>query len=86
MANKLNNLLEGIEGKGGFKDASVASQENAVKELEDGIWALSSRCRTWKVRPLFYTLGLISHVLVNLRACVFLSFASYFPSTLFSFH
>ncbi|XP_022884649.1 nuclear pore complex protein NUP214 isoform X2 [Olea europaea var. sylvestris] len=48
MANKLNNLLEGIEGKGGFKDASVASQENAVKELEDGIWALSSRCRTWK--------------------------------------
>ncbi|KAL2557114.1 Nuclear pore complex protein [Forsythia ovata] len=48
MANKLNNLLEGIEGKGGFKDASVASQEKAVMELEDGIWALSDRCSMWK--------------------------------------
>ncbi|KAL2540818.1 Nuclear pore complex protein [Abeliophyllum distichum] len=62
MANKLNNLLEGIEGKGGFKDASVASQEKAVMELEDGIWALSDRCSMWKgimdkqhmeVQPLF---------------------------------
>lgn len=48
MTNKLNNLLEGIEGKGGFKDASVTSQEKAVMELEDGIWALSGKCRTWK--------------------------------------
>ncbi|CAI9768668.1 unnamed protein product [Fraxinus pennsylvanica] len=48
MANKLNNLLEGIEGKGGFKDASVAAQEKAVMELEHGIWALSGKCRTWK--------------------------------------
>ncbi|KAL6576648.1 hypothetical protein OROMI_010924 [Orobanche minor] len=48
MANKLDILLEGIEGKGGFLDASITSQTKSVMELEDGIWALSSRCKTWK--------------------------------------
>ncbi|KAL9140612.1 hypothetical protein ABFS82_14G048600 [Erythranthe guttata] len=48
MAKKLDNLLEGIVGKGGFREASITSQANSVKELEDGIWALSDRCRVWK--------------------------------------
>ncbi|KAK6145028.1 hypothetical protein DH2020_021848 [Rehmannia glutinosa] len=48
MAKKLDNLLEGIEGKGGFIDASITSQTKSVIELEDNIWALSSRCRRWR--------------------------------------
>ncbi|KAL6500068.1 hypothetical protein OROGR_027978 [Orobanche gracilis] len=48
MANKLDILLEGIEGKGGFLDASITSQTKSVMELEDGIWTLSSRCKTWE--------------------------------------
>ncbi|KAI3461921.1 hypothetical protein Pfo_018584 [Paulownia fortunei] len=48
MAKKLDNLLEGIEGKGGFRDASITSQANSVIELEDGIWDLSDRCRIWR--------------------------------------
>ncbi|KAL0369970.1 UNVERIFIED_CONTAM: hypothetical protein Sangu_0315100 [Sesamum angustifolium] len=49
MARKLDKLLEGIEGKGGFRDASITSQTHSVVELEDCIWALSDRCRTWRV-------------------------------------
>ncbi|XP_020552303.1 nuclear pore complex protein NUP214 isoform X2 [Sesamum indicum] len=48
MARKLDKLLEGIEGKGGFRDASITSQTHSVVELEDCIWALSDRCRTWR--------------------------------------
>ncbi|XP_042040012.1 nuclear pore complex protein NUP214-like isoform X1 [Salvia splendens] len=48
MAKKLDNLLEGIEGKGGFKDASINSQAKYVTELEEGIWALSDKCRMWR--------------------------------------
>ncbi|KAK4441074.1 Nuclear pore complex protein [Sesamum alatum] len=48
MASKLDKLLEGIEGKGGFRDASITSQTHSVIELEDSIWALSDRCSTWR--------------------------------------
>lgn len=49
MAKKLDNLLEGIEGKGGFRDASITSQTKYVTELEEGIWALSDKCGMWRV-------------------------------------
>ncbi|GER50707.1 nuclear pore complex protein [Striga asiatica] len=48
MAKKLDILLEEIEGKGGFLDASITSQTKSVTELEDNIWTLSSKCRTWR--------------------------------------
>ncbi|KZV55059.1 hypothetical protein F511_13848 [Dorcoceras hygrometricum] len=48
MAKELDILLQDIEGKGGFIDASINSQKNLVKELEETMWALSSRCRTWR--------------------------------------
>nr|GME14484.1 nuclear pore complex protein NUP214 [Ipomoea batatas]GME21289.1 nuclear pore complex protein NUP214 [Ipomoea batatas] len=48
MARKLDDLLEGIEGEGGFMDASIASQESSVITLEKGIQALSDRCRLWR--------------------------------------
>ncbi|KAH6765370.1 hypothetical protein C2S52_000196 [Perilla frutescens var. hirtella] len=48
MAKKLDNLLEGIEGNGGFRDASITSHTKYVSELEEGIWALSEKCRMWK--------------------------------------
>ncbi|XP_047966903.1 nuclear pore complex protein NUP214 isoform X2 [Salvia hispanica] len=48
MAKKLDNLLEGIEGKGGFMDASINSQAKHVTELEEGIWALSDKCGMWR--------------------------------------
>ncbi|CAA0829036.1 Nuclear pore complex protein NUP214 [Striga hermonthica] len=48
MAKKLDILLEGIEGKGGFLDASITSQTKSVTELEDNIWTLSSKCRKWR--------------------------------------
>lgn len=54
MAIKLDNLLEGIEGKGGFRDASITSQETYVVEMEEGIWALSDKCRMWKVLFSFF--------------------------------
>ncbi|XP_073276104.1 nuclear pore complex protein NUP214-like isoform X1 [Primulina huaijiensis] len=47
MAKKLDILLQGIEGKGGFTDASINSKKKLVRELEDTMWALSSRCRMW---------------------------------------
>lgn len=56
MARKLDDLLEGIEGEGGFMDASIASQENSVITLEKGIQALSDRCRLWRVS--FYFINL----------------------------
>lgn len=49
MAKKLDNLFEGIEGKGGFRDASITSQTKYVTELEEGIWALSDKCGMWRV-------------------------------------
>ncbi|KAL1565696.1 nuclear pore complex protein NUP214-like isoform X2 [Salvia divinorum] len=48
MAKKLDSLLEGIEGKGGFMDASITSQAKYVTELEEGIWALSDKCGMWR--------------------------------------
>ncbi|XP_019155600.1 PREDICTED: nuclear pore complex protein NUP214 isoform X2 [Ipomoea nil] len=48
MARKLDDLLEGIEGEGGFMNASIASQKNSVINLEKGIQALSDRCRLWR--------------------------------------
>ncbi|KAL8484342.1 hypothetical protein ACS0TY_026863 [Phlomoides rotata] len=45
MAKKLDILLEGIEGEGGFRDASITSQTNSLIDLEEGVWALSDRCR-----------------------------------------
>lgn len=57
MAKKLDNLLEGIEGKGGFMDASINSQAKYVTELEEGIWALSDKCGMWRVCSPFLTLS-----------------------------
>ncbi|XP_057781176.1 nuclear pore complex protein NUP214 [Salvia miltiorrhiza] len=48
MTKTLDNLLEGIEGKGGFRDASITSQTEYVTELEEGIWALSDKCGMWR--------------------------------------
>ncbi|XP_073144106.1 nuclear pore complex protein NUP214 [Henckelia pumila] len=48
MAKKLDILLQGIEEKGGFTDASMNSKKKLVRELEDTMWALSSRCRMWR--------------------------------------
>ncbi|KAL3850357.1 hypothetical protein ACJIZ3_012239 [Penstemon smallii] len=48
MVKNLDLLLEDIEGKGGFKDASITSLEKIVKELEDGVRTLSNRCRMWR--------------------------------------
>lgn len=53
MVKKLDILLQGIEGKGGFTDASINSQKELVRELEDTMWALSSRCRMWRVSSIF---------------------------------
>lgn len=49
MAKKLDSLLEGIERKGGFRDASITSQTRYVTDLEEGIWALSDKCGMWRV-------------------------------------
>lgn len=49
MAKKLDNLLESIEGKGGFRDASITFQTKYVAELEEGICALFDKCRMWRV-------------------------------------
>lgn len=53
MAKNLDSLLEGIEGEGGFRDASITSQTQCLAGLEEDIWALSSRCRIRKVCPLY---------------------------------
>lgn len=66
MAKKLDNLLEGIEGKGGFRDASITSQTNSVIALEEGIWALSDRCRIWRVcSPSMYIFLITEYLLVE---------------------
>lgn len=61
MAKKLDNLLEGILGKGGFRDASITSHAKSVKDLEDGIWALSDRCRVWRVSSPTVYIFLLPH-------------------------
>ncbi|VFQ60005.1 unnamed protein product [Cuscuta campestris] len=48
MTRKLDGLLQDIKGEGGFMDASISSQESSVVTLEEGIHALSSKCRTWR--------------------------------------
>ncbi|GAA0148059.1 hypothetical protein LIER_07604 [Lithospermum erythrorhizon] len=49
IVEKMDSLLENIEGKGGFVDASVAFQESSVEALEEKIFVVSRRCREWKV-------------------------------------
>lgn len=48
MARKMDSLLEAIEGASGFRDASTTSQEDSVAALEEGLWAISERCRMWR--------------------------------------
>lgn len=48
MAKQLDILLQGIEGKGGFIDASINSKKKLIRELEDTMSALSSRCSMWR--------------------------------------
>lgn len=63
MARKLDNLLEGIERKGGFRDASITSQAKYVTDLEEGIWDLSDKCGMWRVCSLL--LSLIENMLLS---------------------
>uniref|UniRef100_A0A3Q7EWX9 Nuclear pore complex protein NUP214 n=1 Tax=Solanum lycopersicum TaxID=4081 RepID=A0A3Q7EWX9_SOLLC len=48
MARKLDDLLEGIEGEGGFRDASIRAQSSSVLALEEGIESVSEKCRIWR--------------------------------------
>ncbi|XP_051142716.1 nuclear pore complex protein NUP214 [Andrographis paniculata] len=48
MAKNLDSLLEGIEEKGGFRDASITSQIERLAALEEDIWAFSNKCRVWR--------------------------------------
>lgn len=49
MARKLDSLLEGIEGEGGFRDASIRAHRSSVLALEEGIESVSEKCRIWRV-------------------------------------
>ncbi|EPS63590.1 hypothetical protein M569_11201, partial [Genlisea aurea] len=49
MMRALDGLLEDIEVKDGFIDSSISSQISPVMELEESMWALSERCRIYKV-------------------------------------
>ncbi|KAH0725218.1 hypothetical protein KY284_001083 [Solanum tuberosum] len=53
MARKLDSLLEGIEGEGGLRDASICAHRSSVLELEEGIESVSEKCRIWRVTFLF---------------------------------
>ncbi|KAJ8574010.1 hypothetical protein K7X08_010521 [Anisodus acutangulus] len=48
MARKLDSLLEGIEGEGGFRDASIRAHMSSVLALEEGIESVSEKCRIWR--------------------------------------
>ncbi|XP_059281673.1 nuclear pore complex protein NUP214 isoform X2 [Lycium ferocissimum] len=48
MARKLDSLLEGIEGEGGFRDASIRAHRSSVLALEEGIENVSEKCRIWR--------------------------------------
>nr|XP_016501123.1 PREDICTED: nuclear pore complex protein NUP214-like isoform X2 [Nicotiana tabacum] len=48
MARKLDSLLEGIEGEGGFRDASINAHRSSVLALEEGIESVSEKCRIWR--------------------------------------
>ncbi|CAH9051123.1 unnamed protein product [Cuscuta europaea] len=48
MTRELDDLLQEIEGDGGFLDACITSQESSVITLEEGIQALSEKCRMWR--------------------------------------
>ncbi|XP_069149412.1 nuclear pore complex protein NUP214 isoform X4 [Solanum lycopersicum] len=48
MARKLDDLLKGIEGEGGFRDASIRAQSSSVLALEEGIESVSEKCRIWR--------------------------------------
>ncbi|OIT39707.1 nuclear pore complex protein nup214 [Nicotiana attenuata] len=48
MARKLDGLLEGIEGEGGFRDASIRAHRSSVLALEEGIESVSEKCRIWR--------------------------------------
>nr|XP_033515570.1 nuclear pore complex protein NUP214 isoform X5 [Nicotiana tomentosiformis] len=48
MARKLDSLLEGIEGEGGFRDASIRAHRSSVLALEEGIESVSEKCRIWR--------------------------------------
>ncbi|XP_027770395.1 nuclear pore complex protein NUP214 isoform X5 [Solanum pennellii] len=48
MARKLDDLLEGIEGEGGFRDASIRAHSSSVLALEEGIESVSEKCRIWR--------------------------------------
>ncbi|KAH0700926.1 hypothetical protein KY284_015141 [Solanum tuberosum] len=48
MARKLDGLLEGIEGEGGFRDASIRAHSSSVLALEEGIESVSEKCRIWR--------------------------------------
>ncbi|KAG5568634.1 hypothetical protein H5410_064350 [Solanum commersonii] len=49
MARKLDSLLEGIEGEGGLRDASICAHRSSVLELEEGIESVSEKCRIWRI-------------------------------------
>ncbi|CAN4124342.1 unnamed protein product [Withania somnifera] len=48
MARKLDSLLEGIEGEGGFIYASIRAHTSSVLALEEGIESVSEKCRIWR--------------------------------------
>ncbi|KAK7357242.1 hypothetical protein VNO80_16526 [Phaseolus coccineus] len=45
MTKELDLLLRSIEGAGGFKDACTRSLQSSIEELEQGIDALSKKCK-----------------------------------------
>ncbi|KAK8467551.1 hypothetical protein PHAVU_007G078700 [Phaseolus vulgaris] len=46
MTKELDLLLRSIEGAGGFKDACTRSLQSSIEELEQGIDALSRKCKS----------------------------------------
>ncbi|MCD7449766.1 hypothetical protein HAX54_001335, partial [Datura stramonium] len=66
MARKLDSLLEGIEGEGGFRDASIHAHRSSVLALEEGMESVSEKCRIWRVSFHIHSLShLISGLLVE---------------------
>jgi len=66
MARKLDSLLEGIEGEGGLRDASICAHRSSVLELEEGIESVSEKCRIWRVSFHIYSL---SHLISGMMPC-----------------
>lgn len=84
MAKKLDNLLESIAGKGGFRDASITFQTKYVAELEEGICALSGKCRMWRVCSPYKYIILIAKMLFDC-SCDLSSRFAHSPVLLFDF-